>query len=131
MIFAAVALVAASMFATDNKDLVIKGKVKGDDGKAVTGAEIRVKALDRKAPDKVAVTDSQGQYIVNGLVAGRYSITAFDPDGIARSRAAINADRGGWARVDFDLALDSMVGDSANGVRQTIVISGHAFGSPR
>jgi hypothetical protein len=127
----ATVLVASSTFAAGNNALVIKGKVKGDDGKASDGAEIRVRALDRKAPDKVALTDSRGQYIVVGLVPGRYSITASDPDGYARSRAIIKADHKGWARVDFDLALDSMAGDGANGVRQTIVTSGHAFGAPR
>ena len=131
MSFAAAVLVAGSTFANDNNVLVIKGKVKGDDGTTADGAEIRVKALDRKAPDRVALTDSRGQYIVLGLVPGRYSITAFDTDGTARSRAIIKADRKGWAKVDFDFALDSMTGDSANGVRQTIVISGHAFGAPR
>jgi hypothetical protein len=128
----AVATLAAN-FAVANNDnvLVIRGKVTGDDGKPADGAQIQVRALDRKAPPQIALTDSRGQYIVLGLVPGRYSVTASDPNGVARSRAIIKSDRRGWARVDFDLALDTMVGDGANTIKQVIVTSGHAFGSPR
>jgi carboxypeptidase family protein len=111
----AVAMLAAnSTFARDNDALVIKGKVVGDDGKPAVGSEIRVKPLDKKGPDKVAVTDSRGQYIVIGLVAGNYTVTAYDSDGYARSRAVLKTQRRGWARVNFDLALSSMVGDGGN-----------------
>src|SRR3954468_1894543 len=112
--FAAALLAASSTFAGDDKVLVIKGKVIDDDSKPADGTEIRVKALDCKAPDKVAVTDSRGHYIVIGLVPGNYSVTAYDFFGSARSRAIVKANRRGWAKVDFDFALDSMVGDGAN-----------------
>ena len=115
----AVALLAASWtLASDNNVLVIKGKVIGDDGKPADGAEVRVKALSRKAPNKVVQTDSLGQYIVLGLMPGNYSITAYDTSGFARSRAMIKTDRKGWARVNFDLGLDSIVsegGETING----------------
>jgi hypothetical protein len=127
--FTAAMLVACSIFASDNNVLVIKGKVMGDDGKPADGAEIRVKSLDRKAPDKVALTDSRGQYIVLGLIPGKYSVTASDPDGFTRSRALIKSDRKGWARVNFDLALDSIVGDTATTMKQVRNISGHASGT--
>jgi Carboxypeptidase regulatory-like domain len=130
-VFTIAAVSANSIFANPDDGVVIKGNVKGDDGKAADGAEIRVKALDRKAPDKVTLTDSRGQYIVLGLVPGNYSITAFDPDGSARSRAIVKCDRKGWARVNFDLALANGVGDGATRMKQVIVISGHAFGQAR
>lgn len=110
------------MFASDSNVLVIKGKVKGDDGKPLDGGEVRVKAIGvsgRKASEKVVQTDSRGQYIVVGLLPGEYSVTAYDTFGNARSRALIKTDRKGWARVNFDLALDSIVGDGGN------TITGH------
>ena len=116
----AVALLAASWtLASDNNVLVIKGKVIGDDGKPADGAEVRVKALSRKAPNKVVQTDSLGQYIVLGLMPGNYSITAYDTSGFARSRAMIKTDRKGWARVNFDLGLDTIVGEGGD------TINGH------
>jgi carboxypeptidase family protein len=111
-------LAAASTFAGDQV-LVIKGKVLDDDGKPADGTEVRVRALDRKAADKIVETDSRGQYIVLGLPLGKYSVTAYDFFGNARSRALIESQRKGWARVNFDLALDSIVGDTAN------TITGH------
>jgi len=84
ILVALVAMVTAgSMFAGDSKVLVIKGKVIGDEGKPTDGTEVRVKALDRQGPDKVVETNSQGQYIVVGLVPGDYSVTAYDSFGNA------------------------------------------------
>src|SRR5437868_6414564 len=118
--FAAAIVAASSTFAADNNVLVIKGKVIDDDGKPADGTEVRVKAIGQKVPDKVVETDSRGKYIVLGLVPGNnYSITAYDSTGIARSRAIIKTDRKGWANVNFNLALDSMVGDGGN------TITGH------
>ena len=120
-----VALVAAgSAWAGDHDVIAIKGKVVDDDGKPAD-AEIHVRALDRKAPDTVVLTDSRGQYIVVNLVVGRYAVTAHDDMGYARSRAIIHVPRKGWAKVDFDLALDKDLGNDASR------ISGHEhFVSP-
>jgi hypothetical protein len=112
--FAVAVLAASSTLASDDSVLVIKGKVIGDDGKPADDAEVRVKTIGRKAPDKIVETDSRGQYIVLGLVPGKYSVTAYDFAGNARSRAMITTDRKGWARVNFDLRLDTIVGDGAN-----------------
>jgi Carboxypeptidase regulatory-like domain len=119
---AAVALIGAGpAFASGNdKVLVIKGKVI-EDGKPIDGAEIRVKALDRQVPDKVVESDSHGKFIVLGLLAGNYSVTAYDPDGFARSRALIKTTQKGWASVNFDLGLDRDVGNDASR------INGHGF----
>jgi len=125
------ALIAAgSTFGSDKKDgksdtdkpvklpanaLAIKGKVIGDNGKPEPDAEIRVKALDQKgAEETIALTDSRGHYIVPNLVVGNYSVTAYDPNGFARSRAIIKTDRKGWANVNFDLGLDKAFGDGSN-----------------
>ena len=116
----AVALFAASPAIAGEKGvLVIKGKVV-EDGKPQDGAEVHVRALDGKTPEKVVRTDSKGEYMVIGLVAGNYSVTAYDPDtNYARSRAIIKTNRKGWAKVNFDLGLDRDVGNDASR------ISGH------
>jgi hypothetical protein len=114
--FGVALLAASSTFAGDNKVLVIKGKVIGDDGKPADNAEVRVKALGRTTLEKIALTDSRGQYIVLGLVPGKYSVTAYDFAGSARSRALIETTGKGWAKVNFDFGLDSMVGDGGNTV---------------
>src|SRR5437870_4840196 len=93
-----------SLFASDQV-LVIKGKVTDDDGKPADSTTVRVKALDRHAPDKLVQTNSHGQFIAVGLVPGRYSVTAYDVFGNARSRALIESSRRGWANVNFDLRL--------------------------
>jgi hypothetical protein len=127
-------IAAGATFASDNKKdskndndtdikfdtkkpnvLVIKGKVIGDDGKPQADSEIRVRRLDQKAKETSVITDSRGHYIVLGLVIGNYSVTAYDPNGFARSRAIIKVDKKGWAKVDFDLGLDKTMGDSAAG----------------
>ena len=112
--FAAAVLAASATFASDNNVLVIKGKVIDDDGKPADGTEVRVKAIGQKVPEKIVETDSRGKYIVLGLVPGNYTVTAYDSTGNARSRATIKTDRKGWAKVDFNLGLDSMVGDGGN-----------------
>jgi hypothetical protein len=130
--FAAAVFASCSAFASDSNILVIKGKVIDDDGRPADNAQVRVKTLDRKAPDKIVHTDSRGQYMVVGLVLGNYTVTAYDFFGSARSRAWIKTNRKGWASVNFDFKLDSMVGDRETTMKgQVHVISGHAFGSPR
>jgi hypothetical protein len=54
-----------------------------------------------------------------GLVPGKYTVTAYDFAGSARSRALIETTRKGWAKVNFDFGLDSMLGDGGN------TITGH------
>ena len=106
-------LAAGSTLAGDNNVIAIKGKVVDDNGKPAD-AEIRVRALDRKAPDTVVLTDSRGHYIVTNLVVGRYAVTAHDDMGYARSRAIIHVPRKGWANVNFDLGLDKDLGNDAS-----------------
>ena len=127
MTFAVALLVAGSTFAADkekdkdkDKDhgkkeviAVIKGKVVDDNGKPAD-AEIHVRALDRKAADTIVLTDSRGHYIVTGLDPGRYSVTAYDDVGYARSRAIIHIPHKGWANVNFDLGLDKDFGNDAS-----------------
>lgn len=113
--FAVALVTAGSAFAGSKDELVIKGKVIGDDGKPQPEAEIRVRRLDVNEKEQFAVTDSKGQYIIIGLHVGNYSVTAYDPNGFARSRAIIKPDRTGWAKVDFDLGKDKSEGDSAAG----------------
>ena|SRR5437868_2698201 len=106
-------LAGGSTLAGDNSVIAIKGKVVDDNGKPAD-AEIHIKPLDRKAADTVVLTDSRGHYIVTGLVVGKYSVTAYDDMGYARSRAVIHVPRKGWANVNFDLGLDKDFGNDAS-----------------
>jgi len=121
---------AGSTWAGDVNVIAIKGKVVDDNGKPAD-AEIHVRALDRKAPDTVVLTDSRGHYIVTNLVVGKYSVTAHDDMGYARSRATVDVPRKGWAKVDFDLALDKDVGNDASRIHgHAHFVSPSSHGSP-
>lgn len=125
VVFAVALFAAGPALGGEKEAFVIKGKVV-EDGKPQGGAEIHVKALDRKAPDKVVQTDSRGQYVVLGLAPGSYSITAYDADtGYARSRATIKTGRNGWAKVDFDLGLDRNVGNDASRINGHPLVYDH------
>ena len=109
---------AGPAFAADNKFILIKGKVIGDNGKPQAGAEVEALRVDVKAPAIVTTTDKRGQYILAGLPIGSYSVTAYF-HGFPRSRALIKTQAKGWAKVDFDLALDQGKGDAAASRMQT------------
>ncbi len=79
----------------------IQGDVRGVDGRALTGAEIRLERKDRTGSALTTATDTRGHYSVNGLSVGLYRISVV-VDGAVRSALSIKtADRN--ARVDFDL----------------------------
>ena len=111
----AIALLSATpgSFAGDQKTILIKGTVIGDNGKPCGGAEIRVLRIDAKGREVKTVTNARGQYSVYGLAPGAYTVTAYF-DGFARSRANIKTAGVGWAKVDFDLRLDQGAGDGVD-----------------
>lgn len=125
MVVAVAVLAAGPAFAGDkdknksnNKNsknqFVIKGKVV-EDGKPQDGAEIHVKSLDRKMPDRIVESDSHGKFIVVGLQPGNYTVTANDPGtNYPRSRALVKVNRYGWVNINFDLGLDKDLGNDAS-----------------
>jgi hypothetical protein len=114
-VLAVMLLATVSLTGADKgKAILIKGTVIGDDGKPCDGAEIRVLRVDgNKKQEAAAITDKHGHYSLYGLPPGAYTVTAYY-DGFARSRATIKTLAVGWAKVDFNLALDQGVGDGAS-----------------
>jgi hypothetical protein len=109
--------VVPTSFAGDNKAILIKGTVIGDNGKPCDGVEIRLLRVDAKGRETRTVTNGRGQYWLYGLPPGAYTVTAYF-QGFARSRANIKTAGVGWAKVDFDLRLDKGAGDSVDQMRE-------------
>jgi hypothetical protein len=82
--------------------LGIRGILKGSDGKAVAGAEVRAQRLDGKGSVAVAITNAKGEYNLRGLTLGAYKVTAVI-NKVPKSAASINTRPNGWVRVDFDM----------------------------
>ena len=112
-------LATGSTLAADNKLLLIKGKVIGDNGKPQEGAEVRALRVDAKGPEIVAITNTRGEYVLTVLPVGAYSVTAYF-NGFARSRAIIKTASKGWAKVDFDLGLDQGRGDGVDRMQRDL-----------
>lgn len=88
--------------------LAIKGTVKGTDGKALSGAEVRAQRIDAKGSVMTATTNAKGEYSFPGLAQGAYKITAV-VNKVAKSEASIRTSQKGWSRVDFDLSSKNKV----------------------
>ena len=107
----AVTLAAAGLALADdnksnnNKLILIKGKVIGEDGKPQPDAEIRVMRAGGKDSIATTTTDARGTYMVTLLPMGAYTVSAY-VDTYERSRAHVKVFKKGWAKVDFDLRLD-------------------------
>ena len=105
----ALMLLGLGSIATARADgLAIRGTVKGSDGKALAGAEVRAQRIDTKAPAMVATTDAKGQYAFKGLALGAYKVTAV-VNKVPKSEASIRTTQKGWSLVDFDLSATNKV----------------------
>lgn len=112
--FTVAVVMAGSALSADNKSnqASIAGTVIGPNGKPLGDAEIRAMRVDdAKKEVVITTTNSRGMYMFKGLPAGAYSITAY-MDTLAMSRASVRTQGVAYAKVDFDLRLDS--GDNAN-----------------
>jgi len=80
----------------------LRGAVKGTDGKALAGAEVRAQRLDGKGPAVVTKTDAKGEYSLKGLNDAAYKVTAV-VNNVPKSVASVRTRATSWVRVDFDL----------------------------
>jgi len=87
----------------------IQGIVKGTDGKALAGAEVRAERLDAKGPVVVATTNAKGEYNFKGLTPGKYKVVSV-LNKRPVSQAAIATRTNGAVRVDFDLTAKKTAG---------------------
>jgi hypothetical protein len=76
--------------------------VKGPDGRAAKGADLRIERQDKKATPVVAKTDANGRYDANGLDAGTYRLTAKLASG-AQSVQVVKVQSGKPLAVTFDM----------------------------
>ena len=93
-------LIAHTTFADG---LAIRGAIKGTDGKAVAGAEVRAQRADGKGSVVSTTTNVKGEFGFAKLTLGTYKVTAVI-NKVPRSVATVNTHTSGWARVDFDLS---------------------------
>ena len=82
---------------------MIQGDVKGPDGKALNGAEVRIQRKGDKAFAKAIKTDAKGRYVFRDLTVGSYDLTA-SANGMAATAAQnVGTTDNGAVRVNFDL----------------------------
>jgi tetratricopeptide (TPR) repeat protein len=96
---AALLLLALTSFA---QITAIEGDVKGDDGKGVAGAVIKITRTDIKGNYQVK-SDKKGHYIYNGLPMGTYNVTCEVNGKEADRMNGVRTRPGDPTQVPFDL----------------------------
>ena len=84
----------------------VQGSVKGSDGKALSGGDVKMERVDTKGPAIGAKMDHKGHYEFGKLPAGTYKITVYE-NNVPKSTGEIKTRKEGYLRVDFDLAAKS------------------------
>ena len=80
----------------------IEGEVKGEDGKALVGAAIKIDRTDITAHYKTK-TDKKGHYFYNGLPLGNYVVTIEVDGKDVDNRTGVRSKLGDPTNVSFDL----------------------------
>jgi tetratricopeptide (TPR) repeat protein len=82
----------------------ISGDVKGEDGKPLQGAMIKIDRKDQKVKKPYEVkTDKKGHYYYGGLGAGTYQVSVEVNGQVKESFDGVQTKLGGTAEVPFDL----------------------------
>jgi Carboxypeptidase regulatory-like domain len=81
----------------------IEGTVKGVDGKALKGADIRIEAKDGSSWHKLTKTDNSGHYAYVGLADGTYRVSLVVNGATKASINNVKTKNGGSANLNFDL----------------------------
>jgi Tfp pilus assembly protein PilF len=84
----------------------IEGVVKGDDGKPVQGATIKIHRTDIKGDYATKPTDKKGHYIYNGLPYGKYDLTVWVGDKQVDELRGVQTRPGDLQQLNFDLKAD-------------------------
>ncbi len=82
----------------------IEGVVKGEDGKPLQGAIIKIHRTDIKGDYQTKPTDKKGHYIYNGLPFGKYDLTVFVGDKQVDQLTGVQTRPGDLQQLDFDLS---------------------------
>ena len=79
----------------------IQGEVRGTDGRALQGAEVRIERKDKNGAPVTIQTNAKGSYASSALPPGTYKISVVE-NGTVKSNVTIKTS-GSTARVDFNL----------------------------
>jgi Tfp pilus assembly protein PilF len=101
----------------------IEGEVKGEDGKAMVGAVIKLDRTDITAHYKTK-TDKKGHYFYNGLPLGNYIVTVEVDGKDVDKRQGVRSRLGDPTNVSFDLQASKQERDAAQSVMQKAAESG-------
>lgn len=83
----------------------IEGVVKGEDGKPLQGAVIKIHRTDIKG-DYTTKSDKKGHYIYNGLPYGKYDLTVLVGDKQVDELKGVQTRPGDLQQLNFDLKAD-------------------------
>ncbi len=100
----------------------IEGEVKGEDGKALQGAVIKLDRTDITAHYKTK-TDKKGHYFYNGLPLGNYNISV-EVDGKEVDRKSVRSKLGDPTDVSFDLQASKQSREAQQAALQQAATSG-------
>src|ERR1035441_8733710 len=95
----------------------IEGDVKGDDGKALVGAVVKIDRYDITAHYKTK-TDKKGHYFYNGLPLGNYNVTIEVDGKDVDQTKGVRSRLGDPTNVSFDLQASNKSRDAAQSAMQ-------------
>ena len=101
----------------------IEGDVKGDDGKPLVGAVVKIDRYDITAHYKTK-TDKKGHYFYNGLPLGNYNVTLEVDGKDVDSTKGVRSKLSDPTNVSFDLQASKQERDAAQSVMQKAAETG-------
>ena len=101
----------------------IEGDVKGDDGKALVGAVVKIDRYDITAHYKTK-TDKKGHYFYNGLPLGNYNVTIEVDGKDVDQQKGIRSKMGDPTNVSFDLQASQKSREATQAALQQAAASG-------
>jgi hypothetical protein len=101
----------------------IEGDVKGDDGKPLVGAVVKIDRYDITAHYKTK-TDKKGHYFYNGLPLGNYNVTIEVDGKDVDQTKGVRSRLGDPTNVSFDLQASKRSRDAAQAAMQQAAAGG-------
>lgn len=85
----------------------IEGVIKGEDGKPLQGAIVKIHRTDIKGEYQTKASDKKGHYIYNGLPYGKYDLSVWVGDKQVDELKGVQTRPGDLQQIPFDLKADS------------------------
>jgi Tfp pilus assembly protein PilF len=102
----------------------IEGIIKGEDGKPLQGAIIKIHRTDIKGDYATKPTDKKGHYIYNGLPLGTYDISVWVADKKVDEIRGVRTQMGDLQPFNFDLKADTKQEADKNALAQKAMQDG-------